>query len=163
MPSEFPVSTQCCNRDLRPALVDRARSYGRLLHTNDPPSPSDYADISEILHDASNRIKQLDASVESSDQVEKAHLEWLIEAYRPILSPLRKFPVELFMEIFKHTTDDYLPVFDMSQSPWLLGRVCRGWRAVSRSSAEFWTSLSLDGSPTAWNCRKPRERSSCYP
>ncbi len=143
--SEFPVSTQRCN--LRPVLVDCVRSYGHLLHSNDPPSPSEYADISEILHDTSNRIEQLDASVQPSDQVEKAHLKWLIEAYRPILSPLRKFPVELLMEIFKHTTKDFFPVFDMSQGPWLLGRVCRGWRAVSRSSAEFWMSLSLDGCP----------------
>ncbi|KAK0436006.1 hypothetical protein EV421DRAFT_1908297 [Armillaria borealis] len=145
MPSEFPVSTQRCS--LRPVFVDCARSYGRLLHSNDPPSPSDYVDISEILHNASNRIKQLDASAEPSDQVEKAHLKWLIEAYRPILSPLRKFPVELLMEIFKHTTKEFFPVFDMSQGPWLLGRVCRGWRAVSRSSAEFWTTLSLEGCP----------------
>ncbi|KAK0219006.1 hypothetical protein IW262DRAFT_1070742 [Armillaria fumosa] len=129
------LSTQ--RSSLGPVLVDCARSYAHLLHSNDPPSPSDYVGISEILNNAGDRVEQLDASVAASDQVEKAHLKWLIEAYRPILSPLRKFPVELLIEIFKHTTKDFFPVFDMSQSPWLLGRVCRGWRAVSRSSAEF--------------------------
>ncbi|KAK0477572.1 hypothetical protein IW261DRAFT_266533 [Armillaria novae-zelandiae] len=145
MPSKFTVSTQCSS--LGPVLVDCARSYAHLLHSNDTPSPSDYVDISEILNNAGDRMEQLDASVAANDLVERAHLKWLIEAYRPIFSPLRKLPVELLIEIFKHTTNDFFPVFDMSQGPWLLGRVCRGWRAVLRSSAEFWTSLSFDGCP----------------
>ncbi|KAK0502539.1 hypothetical protein EDD18DRAFT_695810 [Armillaria luteobubalina] len=145
MSSKFPASTQ--RTSLGPVLVDCVKSYAHLLHSNDPPSPSDYVDISEILNNARDRIEQLDASVAASDQVEKAHLKRLIEAYRPIISPLRKFPVELLIEIFKHTMNDIFPIFDISQSPWLLGRVCRGWRAVSRSSAEFWTSLTFDGCP----------------
>ncbi|KAK0186941.1 hypothetical protein F5146DRAFT_758258 [Armillaria mellea] len=98
IPSEFQVSTRHCS--LRPV----ARLYGRLLHSNEPPSPSDYADISEIIHThpVAKNSKRLWNPV-------KAHLEWLTEAYRPILSHLRNFPLELLMEIFKHTTKDFFP------------------------------------------------------
>ncbi|KAK0200505.1 hypothetical protein DFS33DRAFT_163007 [Desarmillaria ectypa] len=144
MPGEISGYTHRYNIDS--VLVDCARSYGRLLYSNDPPSQSDYADLLEVLHSASDCLEQLEASGEAAE-VDKAHLKRRIDAYRSILSPLRVFPPELLMEIFKHTVEDFFPVFDMLQSPWLLGRVCRRWRAVSRSSAELWSSLSLEGCP----------------
>ncbi|KAK0445043.1 uncharacterized protein EV420DRAFT_983208 [Desarmillaria tabescens] len=144
MPSENSGYTQRYN--IGPVLVDRARSYGHLFHSNDPPSQSDRTGLLEALNTDSYRLEQLNASGEPAE-VDKAHLKRLIDTYRSILSPLRTFPTELLVEVFKHTVEDFFPVFDMSQSPWLLGRVCRRWRAVSRSSAELWASLSLEGSP----------------
>ncbi|KAG7442051.1 uncharacterized protein BT62DRAFT_453472 [Guyanagaster necrorhizus] len=99
-----------------------------------------------MLHVASDRIEQLDASV-GYDKDEEAHLKQLIDAYRSILSPLRTFPSELLMEIFQHAVEDFFPVFDLSQTPWVLCRVCQRWRDVSRSCAELWASLSMEGYP----------------
>ncbi|KAK0216549.1 hypothetical protein EDD85DRAFT_870232 [Armillaria nabsnona] len=42
------------------------------------------------------------------------------------------------------TLDDYYDVFDTERGPWVLGRVCRRWKDISRSCPVLWSSLSID-------------------
>lgn len=54
-----------------------------------------------------------------------------------ILSPIRRLPVEILGEIFAtYTKDEY--------APWLLMRVCIGWRDVALATPKVWATIVLN-------------------
>jgi hypothetical protein len=63
-------------------------------------------------------------------------------------SPIRRLPVELLAEIFRHCipgrdTQPFINSFNRKEVPLLLGRVCSYWRSVAYSTPILWASLSI--------------------
>ncbi|KAF9042249.1 hypothetical protein BJ165DRAFT_1529684 [Panaeolus papilionaceus] len=67
-----------------------------------------------------------------------------LEAYRPILSPIRRLPPDILGEIFYHSLATHRnPSMHASEAPLLLTRVCRSWKAVAVSTPKLWSRLYI--------------------
>lgn len=60
-------------------------------------------------------------------------------------SAINRFPPEVLMHIFSLISwgTDYCEVLDITQGPWLIGRVCGQWRDVIHSHPSVWASISI--------------------
>ncbi|KAK0444995.1 uncharacterized protein EV420DRAFT_1572871 [Desarmillaria tabescens] len=64
------------------------------------------------------------------------------------LSAINRLPPEVLMHIFSlmsrgYTTGTCYDVLDITQGPWLIGRVCGQWRDVIHSFPSAWASISI--------------------
>ncbi|KAF9004894.1 hypothetical protein BDZ89DRAFT_917118, partial [Hymenopellis radicata] len=61
------------------------------------------------------------------------------DAHLALFPPIHQLPAEVLLEIFHLTFEKPYNVFASSRSgPWLLGKVCRGWRQVAWSCPSLW-------------------------
>ncbi|KAK0186984.1 hypothetical protein F5146DRAFT_1123854 [Armillaria mellea] len=60
-------------------------------------------------------------------------------------SAINRFPPEVLMHIFSLISwgTDYCEVLDITQGPWLIGRVCGQWRGVIHSHPSVWASIRI--------------------
>ncbi|KAK0444400.1 hypothetical protein EV421DRAFT_1800888, partial [Armillaria borealis] len=75
-------------------------------------------------------------------------LEEVGNGYKSALSPLRRFPVEILVEMFYAFAREkgYYDVFSRT-GPWALSRVCRRWRHVALSLCPgIWATMSVTAS-----------------
>ncbi|KAJ7646532.1 hypothetical protein FB45DRAFT_711947, partial [Roridomyces roridus] len=72
-----------------------------------------------------------------------AHLLQSLEVLKRILSPVRRLPNELLVEIFTVMVRDG---FDKKhfEHPWVPSRVCRRWSAVALGTPSLWSFIPLD-------------------
>ncbi|KAJ7609005.1 hypothetical protein FB45DRAFT_707482, partial [Roridomyces roridus] len=92
--------------------------------------------LEEGIVELEDRLKQL--------QSERAALKALHEEDSAILSPLRRVPPEILAEIFSWTLpgpDDGFALAGrkVKHSPWILGHICRRWRAIALSTPSLWS------------------------
>ncbi|KAL0572083.1 hypothetical protein V5O48_009877 [Marasmius crinis-equi] len=135
-----------------------------LSKSNDAPSPSSvhgkihaqYMKTLEALQTLESHIEQLSVSLDSL-RAEKKKMERKRRLYTSILHPIRQIPPEILSEIFRFCTaidteETDFPAcpltpssgsFDTRNSPWVLGQVCRSWRAVALSTTDLWTRIDL--------------------
>lgn len=130
-------------------------SFHHLLQTNDPPSDSDASRLlGTLLKDAAQEIDDLDKEVDRlltnarAAQKRRRKLQSLIDNYKSIISPLRRFPTEVLAEIFLWTPKSlpggyHYDVFDVTAGPWVVSQVCRRWRSMALSCSAMWSSMSL--------------------
>ncbi|KAF9020804.1 hypothetical protein BDZ89DRAFT_926967, partial [Hymenopellis radicata] len=92
------------------------------------------------------RMSDLRLAIESLME-EKNDLTKLANKFRSLISPHRRLPPELLMEIFKYACekdrddwdcDDWDDYYDNSVSPHVLACVCSGWRQVALSCPVIW-------------------------
>ncbi|KAF7364378.1 hypothetical protein MSAN_01098500 [Mycena sanguinolenta] len=76
-------------------------------------------------------------------QEKRTGLATLHSQHTGILSPLRRMPPEILYEIFSWTVP-LRDVFRAEKSPWILTRVCSGWRAIALSQPSLWSLLVFD-------------------
>ncbi|KAJ7675548.1 hypothetical protein B0H17DRAFT_1207586 [Mycena rosella] len=123
----------------------------RLLSTNDPPSDDEAAAIRDIRDAAHTRISDLDASIatlkgilESLETTRKAAAKYL-HLCRSTLS-IRCLPEDVLCEIFSHAVrcTQRSQRCTMDKSPWLLGRVCSRWRAISILHSALWANIDSE-------------------
>ncbi|KAJ7196856.1 hypothetical protein GGX14DRAFT_319293, partial [Mycena pura] len=85
-----------------------------------------YEDISR-LQDAINRLPaQLEA------------LQSFVERHRGVASVVRRLPNEILFEIFMHSLNTKLPLFNSKNALSNIIRVCARWRAVALASPSLW-------------------------
>ncbi|KAG6846928.1 hypothetical protein H0H93_011049, partial [Arthromyces matolae] len=115
-----------------------------------------------LLRDAEHQLSQLDqilaALVERRD-----NQEHLVLKYRAALTPHKVLPPEVLSDIFLYclpTPSTHTTMNDSSTSlrlppkptdaPWVLGRVCSTWRAISRADSRLWpqTKISIYDRPS---------------
>ncbi|KAK0502499.1 hypothetical protein EDD18DRAFT_1141155 [Armillaria luteobubalina] len=60
-------------------------------------------------------------------------------------SAINRLPPEVLMHIFSLMSwgTDYYDVLDVTQGPWVIGRVCGQWRDVIHSYPSVWASISI--------------------
>ncbi|KAJ3736205.1 hypothetical protein DFJ43DRAFT_1136392 [Lentinula guzmanii] len=123
------------------------------FHTNEPPDDPDAQLFSQTLKYATDREPFLQEEVRYLETILYQRLEELsrvkqtIRQYKFVLSPVRRLPRELLMEIFFQVigNEDPEDVLDFDRGLWPLTHICRLWRTLILNHASFWTTVSLPG------------------
>ncbi|KAL0572846.1 hypothetical protein V5O48_009118 [Marasmius crinis-equi] len=133
--------------------------------TNQPLPPVEFGNVSEECSHLSDeissledRISRLKASMKNLQQ-EKERLEARLQTYKPLIHPIRRLPDDVISYIFRicgdmdvedpqKNTSNYYQRYpgslDTRKAPWLLGQICRKWRALLASLPQLWTVVDLD-------------------
>ncbi|KAJ6541554.1 hypothetical protein B0H19DRAFT_864171, partial [Mycena capillaripes] len=98
----------------------------------------------DTLNTLRSRILDLDASIAVADDIlaklrsRRKHALEDIHRGKAILSIIRRLPADVLGEIFSYTVPDAPRRRAIDRSPWMLGRVCSRWRAISISLSTLW-------------------------
>lgn len=138
-----------------------------LLNSSEPPDHSDLPLIHSVISKTDARLACLDDEIaklrETLEQLEKDRMSlWNYRTRNTaILSPLRRMPTELLGEIFLRSLPSLHDQWkrnrlDIANSPWVLTRISRRWRAVSLSIPSLWSRVAISYS-------EDHDPSSAYP
>ncbi|KAJ7117463.1 hypothetical protein C8R44DRAFT_626525, partial [Mycena epipterygia] len=145
--SESPpaVSVSHCPRCLRlipfDALEESSPIPSDLLTTNRPPLDSEILSIQNAITEQRAQKSLLDARISGLEaslkklMADRDMLEEKIWAHEGTLSPLRRMPTELLSSIFALTRPSGTRE---DPAPWIVGQVCRHWRAIVSSQPSLW-------------------------
>ncbi|KAJ7847551.1 hypothetical protein B0H13DRAFT_1646086, partial [Mycena leptocephala] len=96
---------------------------------------------------SSTRISNLDASIALVEGLlakfrsRRKNAVEHIHRGRAIFSIIRCLPADVLGEIFSYTVPHTPRRRATERSPWILGRVCSRWRAISLSLATLWSNI----------------------
>ncbi|KAJ7605336.1 hypothetical protein FB45DRAFT_953490 [Roridomyces roridus] len=126
-----------------PAPTETLSGYHRLAKSNDPPPSAELAFLHTVALDTSNRLACLDDEISRLrrrlDYLEsqRAQLSQYSHQNTAILSPLRRMPPEMLVQIFLWTLPSLLEskgdASDARGSPWALAQVSGRWREILHS------------------------------
>ncbi|KAG7442934.1 uncharacterized protein BT62DRAFT_904814, partial [Guyanagaster necrorhizus] len=121
------------------------RTCPHLLSSNNPPSEIEANNIESFIHDAQSELQEADEEILSLQKAMKLAKEKrsciarTIAAPRAILSSIRRVPPEILTLIFAWAMPTKVyHVFDVKGAPWVLGQICRRWRAAALSFTALW-------------------------
>ncbi|KAF5328683.1 hypothetical protein D9619_011698 [Psilocybe cf. subviscida] len=120
-----------------------------LFQTNRPPSDDEVAKIKLAITRAEGEIEHLCDlwvwNVELAEREQKAvdslrrQYEAFITKHQGLLSPVRRLPTEMLLLVFEQfRLENEGFALHHRRPPWILGQVCRWWRAASLSMAGLW-------------------------
>ncbi|PBK72015.1 hypothetical protein ARMSODRAFT_954817 [Armillaria solidipes] len=135
-----------------------------LLRTNDAPSPLQSAGLKTSLESAKTALAELQSDLDLLHnatavlQSQMSRLQSFEDGYKAALSPIRRIPPEITMEILRRSWEhDNLGscfpgrhvsgfnVFTVQEGPWHLGQVCRLWRNIIETLCpELWAAVAVD-------------------
>ncbi|KAK0189561.1 hypothetical protein F5146DRAFT_1224649 [Armillaria mellea] len=135
-----------------------------LLHDNVSPSPLQTTHLKASLERLKNPLVEIDGDLDKfrdavrSLEARKLRLQSLKNDYETILSPIRRIPSEITMEILRRSWEDNenrgicegrqlagFNVFNVQEGPWHLGQVCSPWRNVIKTLCpELWASMTIE-------------------
>ncbi|KAJ7235630.1 hypothetical protein B0H12DRAFT_136639 [Mycena haematopus] len=129
--------------------------YHTLLTTNEPPEDSESTFIRSVMSKTTARLASLEDEIykvkEKLKHLEdqRASLSSHHEQHKAMLSPLRRMPPELLIEIFSSTLPSMRAIWEdrryyMDHSSWLLSHVSSRWRIVSLSTPSLWSSIAIN-------------------
>ncbi|KAJ7134248.1 hypothetical protein C8R44DRAFT_610446, partial [Mycena epipterygia] len=98
-----------------------------LLKSNDAPSEAEALEIQAILDTDAALVARLDNSLEEEHERIIQH----VHQGRGILSVVRRLPFDILGELFFRLNTE-------RGSVWLLGRVCRRWKAATLALPALW-------------------------
>ena len=148
----------------QPNLILRCKTCGTPVHSNKtiPPSPtphllrtiqapnaSEAIRLREALRHATPVVHQLDDDISHVQMLldelrrKRELLRKFITDHNAILAPIRRLPAEILAEIFVLCMNSDISSFDLTQSPLLVGQVCKGWRQVALSTQTLWSSITV--------------------
>ncbi|KAJ7230267.1 hypothetical protein GGX14DRAFT_582649 [Mycena pura] len=128
--------------------------HHQLLHSNEAPLESELADIETASSDLDAHLALLDDEIARlKARVEQLEEERLAIGTRrqrnhAILSPLRRIPPEVLVEVFLCSLPpEYVDYnrgrYDIKESPWVLTHVCSRWRTVALSTSSLWSRIVI--------------------
>ncbi|KAK0499512.1 hypothetical protein EDD18DRAFT_1151490 [Armillaria luteobubalina] len=135
-----------------------------LLRNNDPPSLPQSARLKESLASLNMPLSELQSDLNllrgavASVESRMSCLMSLKHDYETVLSPIRRIPSEITMEILRRAWENNgsgprtlerrlygFNVFAIREGPWHLGQVCRSWRNVVETLCpELWANMSVE-------------------
>ncbi|KAJ7460167.1 hypothetical protein FB451DRAFT_1371677 [Mycena latifolia] len=126
--------------------------FAHLIITNAPPSDSEAVEILEIIDSNRKAIARLTSDIEPL-AARRDELRRITQSLALLLStkPRRTLPFDVVAEIFR-------TVVDVVPDPWILGQICKRWRAIALECPELWTSIDIDHAAS-----NPRMRPTGYP
>ncbi|KAL0578376.1 hypothetical protein V5O48_003628, partial [Marasmius crinis-equi] len=129
-------------------------------------------ETSDLITSLHSQIADLQTSLEALSG-QKDALESHLERCQTVFNPLRRVPYDVLAYIFRLCVDSdlqdivtqesklddeeddndfassrwrYRGTLDTSKGPWVLGQVCRAWRASVQSLPLLWTSIHVESS-----------------
>ncbi|SJL10885.1 uncharacterized protein ARMOST_14280 [Armillaria ostoyae] len=135
-----------------------------LLHDNVAPSPLQITQLKASLESLETPLVDIESDLDLlrnavvSLEARRLRLQSLKNDYETALSPIRRVPSEITMEILRRSWKDneyrgvfsgrYLAgfnVFRIREGPWHLGQVCSSWRNVIKTLCpELWASMTIE-------------------
>ncbi|KAJ3510595.1 hypothetical protein NMY22_g15931 [Coprinellus aureogranulatus] len=119
---------------------DFHRTLGRLAKTNAPPSAQDAAFIRETVGDIDKKSAEVRSRIQALEATLQ-DLDYERRFFSPMLSPIRRMPLEVLGEIF-------IIALDTSFSPQgMLARICRvckSWREAAHLVPKLWTTTIVN-------------------
>ncbi len=133
-----------------------------LLHDNVAPSPLQTTQLKASLEGLKNPLVEIDSDLDMlrnavvSLEARRLRLQSLKNDYATALSPIRRIPSEIMMEILRGSWKDNeyrgigrrvagFNVFKVREGPWHLGQVCSSWRNVIKTLCpELWASMTIE-------------------
>ncbi|KAF8972981.1 hypothetical protein BDZ97DRAFT_1912582 [Flammula alnicola] len=109
-----------------------------LLRSNDPPSDYELTRIQDAI--AAIEAKLKDKSRDKPRNVGSCPYTKFLQSHKSILSPSRRLPTELLVEIFLHYLGGHREL-KRNSPPWILGHICRRWRHIAVNTAALWRHL----------------------
>lgn len=67
------------------------------------------------------------------------------EAYKSVISPLRRLPAEVLAEIFTDCLPSFPFKYAAHSAPLVLEGVCRAWKDIARATPALWAYINLAG------------------
>ncbi|KAJ6530794.1 hypothetical protein DFH09DRAFT_1044749 [Mycena vulgaris] len=142
------------------AAVNIEPRHHQLLKTNEPPEGSEMTFIQSVISTSGARLAFLETEISQlRDRLERLEEEQTsLSRYRAqnqaILSPLRRMPPEVLVEIFSWTVPSVRDRrarcrFHMMDGPWALTHVSGLWRSVAVSTPSLWSLLVIVWMPTS--------------
>ncbi|KAF7374466.1 WD40 repeat-like protein [Mycena sanguinolenta] len=120
------------------------------LNTNYVPSDLEVIEIRTLLAEPEIQLARIDAQIEKMEIVlaqlkeQCASLRRPIDAHKVLLSPIRRIPHDVLVEIFLACLPSkHHALIDPTQAPMLLGRICRHWSRVVYSTPMLWRSIHI--------------------
>jgi hypothetical protein len=134
--------------------MDPTSPFEHLLHTNYIPTCDEAAEIRKLCANPLKELARLKAEISQTQallhdlQRSYSRSKTRVDAHLALLSPMRSVPPEILQSIFIMTLpSDRNAVMHASETPVLLGRVCRGWRKIAYATPELWASIHLVAPP----------------
>lgn len=115
-----------------------------LLATNDIPGSLEWESIREVLANARTDLQILDDEVSRhllELQMKQASVQKIADQHFMLI---RGLPTEVLIHIFMFTISDDPSPFLPKDTPVLLGKVCRSWRAISRATPWLWSTIHME-------------------
>ncbi|PBK85619.1 hypothetical protein ARMGADRAFT_1169387 [Armillaria gallica] len=129
-----------CTRDI--LIPD---SLYALCSTNDPPPYSEIPHLMHLQQTVHGAQEELDFEIHRimlKLNEKRRALQWLTNDLKSVLSPIRRLPAEILMEIFLHASP--LRVTDTTSDPWILSHVCSTWRTIATVHCpELWSDITI--------------------
>ncbi|KAG7441232.1 uncharacterized protein BT62DRAFT_546045 [Guyanagaster necrorhizus] len=123
--------------------------------TNDPPPLSEIPhlmDLQQTVHAAQEELEFEIRRIMLKLNEKRRTLQWLSNDLKSVLSPIRRLPPEILMEIFLHT--NCLRVTDTTSDPWILSHVCSTWRTIATVHCpELWSDITI--TPSSFRRKDP--------
>ncbi|KAK0190761.1 hypothetical protein F5146DRAFT_1137587 [Armillaria mellea] len=116
-----------------------SQEFVDLLTSNKPPIQAQVMAIQPMLSHAMENMAIIIYAAE--------RLQGKIDDCKAIISPMRRLPLEILLEIFFWINADRTPidVFSMTSIPRTLGLVCRRWREIVRRTSALWSNILVKG------------------
>ncbi|RDB30912.1 hypothetical protein Hypma_004889 [Hypsizygus marmoreus] len=140
--------------------VDEESQYFHLLSTNDEPSSLEVLELEKIIQRRESKVAQLDylwfgTPFSRNSPIEhEEHVRSMLSRFRSILSPVRRLPPEILIEIFLLTRDWTSNTYFMGElqplvvgprpgpSPLRITHVCSRWRDIALGIPKLWATIT---------------------
>ncbi|KAJ7457440.1 hypothetical protein FB451DRAFT_1274898 [Mycena latifolia] len=126
------------------------------LDTNYVPSDLEFGQIRVLLAEPMDELARIDAQIDEMKiairqlKTMRASLNAEIEAHRALISPMRRVPQDILLEIFfACLPPTHNALIDPLEAPMLFGRICASWRSVAYSTPNLWSSLHIPELPSS--------------
>ncbi|KAL0569221.1 hypothetical protein V5O48_012747 [Marasmius crinis-equi] len=115
--------------------------FSHLLNSDYAPSLDERVAIKSWLLSPEEQLRSLDEEI-SRLQAERDKLRSLVEQHQMLLSPFRRFPIEIWQEIFVHCLPS-IPARTLKNAPLLLTGICRSWREIALGTPRLWNNIHI--------------------
>ncbi|KAJ6463480.1 hypothetical protein C8R45DRAFT_1025916 [Mycena sanguinolenta] len=120
------------------------------LNTNYVPSDSEVLEIRALLLDSADELARIDTRIGEVEialaqlKEQRASFKAPIDAHRALISPMRRIPHDVLVEIFcACLPSEHNALIDFAEAPLVLGRICKHWRSVAYSSPILWSTMHI--------------------
>jgi hypothetical protein len=138
----MPDSEGCPQCGARSLDVSSAPYPEALFSNIEPPAPQ-----IPILRDALDDTEAKNLAIDEQIERLRAHrtrLHELAAVQKGTLSPARRVPNEVLVDIFLFATQETTSDLGFWRlHPWSPSKVCRRWRATAVSSPRFWNEIDI--------------------